>query len=101
MAVGYLPNAFLAFLDRCGVEANKVSEVYELQAHADGRRLYSGFYHLVGRMIDRQVQKQTIQFENMDISFQEDCDLLPDSFPRPVLQLNFTCDMPWILDEIA
>ncbi len=99
MTLRFLPGAFIDFLSTCGIEPNKVSEVYECEAKVDGSHLYIGFYHLVGHITRRPMRTDSTKFGNVWLSFNEECDLVPDGFPSPVLQLDFWCHIPWVLDE--
>lgn len=112
-AVEVLPKEVWDFFDMLGIDMKKVTEVYVNTANLDGTLFYGGFYHLCGQMLAGKsawvpsgasmayydwagAYEITKEFS---VSFQEDCHLLEDGFPFPVLQMEFTANIPFVLDE--
>ncbi|WIV12857.1 hypothetical protein [Proteiniborus sp. MB09-C3] len=93
------------FYKMLGIDLQKEGEFMEFETDTD-EHLYMGFYHLVGEIVKRPSNKKekwdelnTIKVDNVDFTFSEDLDLVPENFPRPVIQLEFEVMLPWLLDE--
>jgi hypothetical protein len=64
----------------------------------EGTRLYGGWFHFVGE-IDRD-QEWNEQESLWSMSLSSANSMLPESFKgHPVVQVDFTCEAPWVLDE--
>ena len=112
-AIDFLPHEVLSFFAQLGIEMKKASEVYIICANADDTLLYSGWYHLCAVMIHGESawvsasqahaywdSTKTYPITNdFKVSFQEECALLDDTFPLPVIQLQIEADIPWVLAE--
>jgi hypothetical protein len=109
-AVSNLPAELVDLLTMLGVDQNKAAEVYELYEIEKGLHLYGGWYHFVGRIVegndsfieldDKTRQAEFQQLENdFYIGFTTNINLLAKEFPTPVLQIEFTGPLPWLLDE--
>lgn len=107
-AVPELPRGLLDILHEFGIDPMKEAEVYQCMENEDGTHLYGGFYHLVGEIITGndcwvEVGKETksdggfISFGDYSVGFTADVALVPDSFPRPVIQMEFEVNIPWKL----
>ncbi len=116
-AVQTLPDETKRFFDSLGIDAKKPAEVYVNTVNADGSVSYGGFYHVCGRLlggesawvtIKRSKKARTAYWDtsktypvskNFHVSFQEDCSLVEDGFPEPVLQMEIEAELPWVLEE--
>ncbi|MCX7883932.1 MAG: hypothetical protein N2448_02750 [Caloramator sp.] len=75
----------------------------EFQTDAD-EHLYMGFYHLVGEIIkrpnkeaDKWDDSNIIKIGNVKFTFNDELDLVPQDFPKPVIQLEFEVLLPWLM----
>lgn len=99
------PRSFVALLSRLGVDPHKEAEVTELGQTHSGRHLYSGFYHFVGEVIrDPGDRMSIVGAESADstwqVFFTTRRSLALQSFgDRPLVELEFTVELPWILPE--
>ncbi len=116
-AVERLPDEAKCFFDFLGIDIAKPAEVYFCTVNADGLLDYGGFYHLCGRLlsgesawvIESRNKKATVSqwdtsktypvSKNLHVSFQEDCSLVEEGFPEPVLQMDIEAYLPWVLEE--
>ncbi|MAT97170.1 MAG: hypothetical protein CL608_08510 [Anaerolineaceae bacterium] len=109
-AVPGLPKKFGGILAKLGVDIKKAAEVYELGELKTGIHLYGGWYHVTGRIVqgdesflhidDRTRQANFRQLdEDFYIGFTTKINLVAKDFPKPVLQLEFTGNLPWLLTE--
>ncbi|MDI3478507.1 MAG: hypothetical protein PWQ59_2032 [Thermoanaerobacterium sp.] len=95
----------LNFYTMLGIDPQKEGEFMEFETDTD-EHLYMGFYHLVGEIIKRpgnETKKwddlNIIEIDNVKFTFTDDLDLVPENFPKPVIQLEFEVELPWLLEE--
>jgi len=107
-----LLNAVFKFFEELGLDLLKPSEVYENGDH-DGKLHYGGFYHIVGSYLSGEdvwqpvaknlARQNSVKMFNVadgfDIGFTHKVALVPEGFPRPVLQMEVRFSLPWVLDE--
>ena len=126
-ACNMLPKEFVRLCFSLGIDPTKAAEVYEMgRGQEEQTRFYGGWYHVVGRIVLRPGKKRTLYnrvwrqiirrvtgnhcpepsvesgyrtASGFRVSFTEVAHMVPDDFPRPVLQLDFSGDIPWILEE--
>ena len=112
-AVSKLPPVIISFFTNLGVDMRKVCECYVNYADDDGTLLYGGFYHVCGILLDgtsawKKTNENTSYWDkeasfpvssDFFISFQKDIALLEKGFPLPVIQLEFSAKIPWVLEK--
>jgi len=93
------PQSFLDFLAQLGIDHTKEDEVFEYGPEENGKRLYGGWFFFTGQMIEtgeRQVEQDGIKYW-----------IQPGkNLPRPngefgfdLLAVDFTLQVPWVLEE--
>jgi hypothetical protein len=99
-----------------GIRRDRETEVTGPVALEDGRLLYSGWFHFVGRILEGPVPKENenavarpevvskLRFhpltEGFGVLLRPGRDLLPKEFgKREVVQLDFSTEIPWVLAE--
>jgi hypothetical protein len=97
-AIETFPQDVRALLASMGVDIRKPREIMEWGAGAGGLYPYEGIYHLAGTAPAGSCPSAVLA-EGITAYFDEDCDLLPEDFPRPCFQLNVTMKLPWLLHE--
>lgn len=99
--VHVFPEAFPAFLDQLGIDANKDAEVYHTHQVLPGQHFYAGWFHFVGSL------EATGDFPQVEFGSAFKVWMCSANAPRlaafkdlPVVELNFSCDaVPWLLNE--
>ena len=100
-------------LESMGVLLEKSPEVYVNCPNEDGTLFYGGFYHLCGKIIsgknpwkvigERSKALDEDTFvplgESFQVSFTEDIALLEKDFPTPVIQMEISASIPFVLSE--
>lgn len=100
IAVDFLPKEVKDFFDMIGADMKKSPEVYVNCLNEDNTLFYGGFYHICGTIIRKQPDGETFTIsENYRIWVEEHSDLLEDNFPLPVIQLEISANIPWVLNE--
>lgn len=109
LACDTFPNQIMNIFNLLGIDPRKEGEVYECMKNEDGTHLYGGFYHIVGKIINGpDLSMPTMEGEEssslhfighneIEIGFNKDLALVPDDFPRPVIQFEFQMNVPWLL----
>ena len=112
-AVAVLPQSVIKFFADLGIDMRKVCECYVNITNDTGTLLYGGFYHVCGTLLDgesawKKINDSTAYWDdgaavsvspNFRVSFQEDISLLETGFPLPVIQLEFSASIPWVLEK--
>lgn len=111
-AVDFLPETIGSFFTGLGIDKRKACEVYANCTNPDRTVLYSGFYHLCGKMLSGKSAwvkddnkdahwNNKLAYEvakNFYVSFTEECALIENDFLHPVLQMEIYANIPWVLD---
>jgi hypothetical protein len=96
----HLPEKFVDLLNKFGIEATKPTNVSEVCTNSDGTHLYMGFYHAIASIISKPMLVEgQLELDGIQLSFSKRRDLVPDELPEPILQLDFGCNLPWVVDE--
>ncbi|KGX91158.1 hypothetical protein N781_04980 [Pontibacillus halophilus JSM 076056 = DSM 19796] len=91
-----------------GIDPHKEGEVSEYMENEDGTHLYDAFYHLVGRIVeepnDSAPHKTEDEFSSLHeheihIAFSNDLALVPEGFPKPIIQLEIQLNLPWLVNQ--
>lgn len=96
LAVSHMPAALLDVLHQLGIDPLKPAEQWVNCATPDGKAaLYGGFYHVCGRIVNSADHWMT---PDVTLFVREDCSLLSPDFPRPCFEVEFCCQLPWLLE---
>lgn len=101
----HLSSQLLEFFQSLGIDPSKEGEFMEFGQSKDGKVIYMRFYHVVGRILDGpdyvddkweklnllKIDQYEFGFSSKELSF------IPKDFPLPVIQLEFTSILPWII----
>ena len=101
------------FFDLLGADPKKVRECYVNGAAEDGTLLYGGFCHLCGTLAEGESAWKSISdresvwcgreaypvTDSFLVAFQENVDLPEDGFPQPMVQMEFSAALPWVLEK--
>lgn len=112
-AVGCLPHSVHKFFADIGVDMRKACECYVNHVNDDGTLFYGGFYHLCGTLSEgrsawKNLCDKTAYWDteaafpispDFHVSFHKDIVLLEKGVPLPVIQLDFSADIPWVLEK--
>jgi hypothetical protein len=95
-----IPGELQQLLNPLGIPFDLDTEVYHNGRLASGLHSYAGWYHFVGRILAGERENSPpLSFAPFSVYFASNCSLLPDAFAgQPVVQLEFTADVPWLSD---
>lgn len=105
-AVGTLPQAVRDFFETLGLDVEKPGELMYYQG-TPTTLSGGGWYHLVGRILEGDTMPGAKEVfpagwyelgDGFSVAFKSRCDLLPDDFPAPAIQMEFGHRMPWVLE---
>lgn len=103
-----------AVFQKMGIDMKKAREVWGNSEPKKSKMCYSGFYHVCGRVLEGGFVWEEINDhmsylieeksmfsinEDFKIGFADRIDLLEEGFPEPVVQLEISADIPWVLEE--
>ena len=92
------PPAFRELLDQLGIDPNKEGEVFDLVGPADWKiRPTGGWFYFVGEFIEKG--EKLMQAGNFQYWFQPSFPRPPACFGEPVLAVEFSAQVPWVLNE--
>lgn len=112
-AVDVLPQSVKVFFSDLGINMKKICECYVNVVNEDESLLYGGFCHICGTLLSGngawvKIDKNTAYWkkdstfsvsQNFHISFQDNISLLEKDFPLPVIQLEISANIPWVLEK--
>jgi len=112
-AVHTLPDAVQEFFRSFGVDQKKPAEMSAMFSKDGNATYYNGFYHICGKILEGREPMVKVDEKRYELDeryvvhpdgessayFTEEVYLLDKSFPAPVIQLEFDCTLPWLLDE--
>lgn len=104
-AADLFPECLKVFFSALGADVKKPIEVYVNCANEDGTLFYGGWYHLCGTLLaegeDIWQVAEGVPFgpRGFRVFFREDCHLVQENCPRPVLQMEMIADIPWVLKK--
>ena len=95
----------LQFFYQLGINPSQCNHLSYFNPQKNRLHFYIGCYHLVGK-VSHQTPLEIINSDdaikisnNLHIGFSNDLEFVPGGFTRPVLQLNFEIEDPWVLAE--
>jgi hypothetical protein len=94
------PASFGVLLEQLGIDPNKEGEVFQCMPVEDGCHLYGGWFYLVGEMVtagERNYNPPDSQ--NFDLFFTTAHCRAPEFRGGPVLSIEFTAHVKWVLPE--
>ena len=112
-AVKRFPQEVLELFDQFGVDPAKPAECYAICAKGRQAVLYGGFYHICGRILRGKEpwvavgenvrhldERYSIELPgNFSVFFTEEIHLPEPGFPAPMIQMEFTGEAAWVLNE--
>lgn len=94
------------FFQTLGLDVEKPGELMYYQG-TPSTLSGGGWYHLVGRILEGDTMPGAREMfpagwyelsDGFSVAFKSQCDLLPDDFPAPAIQMEFGHRMPWVLE---
>lgn len=88
----------IGLLESMGIDYKTEGEAMHLNKNDDGTHSYLAFYHVVGEIIEGDGVINDSE-DKLAFSTTSSCDLLPEEFPRPAIQINLSFNLDWVLDD--
>ena len=100
-AIGFMPLGAVAMLRGMGVDPLNPAEQWVYgPSQGECTLLYGAFWHMCGRILSGpRGQRCTGEADGVCYSIGTQCALVPEGFPEPVLQVDMTMKLPWVLEE--
>jgi hypothetical protein len=92
------PQGFRVLLDQLGIDPNKEGEVFDMVGPFDCMiRPTGGWFYFVGELIEPG--ERLMQVGDFQYWFQPSFPRPPTCFGEPVAAIEFSAQVPWVLDE--
>lgn len=112
-AILHLPEDVKTFFSQFGVDPAKPASLSAIHSYDGNETWYEGFYHICGEILSGKNpwipvtknqkllnEEYSIHLSNdFSIYFTEECILVDEDFPTPVIQMVFTGNFPWVIDD--
>lgn len=111
-AVDRLPQKTRDFFSSLGVDMKRICECWVYCAKDKNTLSYGGLCHICGTLLGGEsawkMKNSSMAYwddeatyslsSDFAVSFDDRIDMLEEDFPLPVIQLDFTADIPWVLE---
>lgn len=112
-AYSLLPEVVQRFFQQFGIHMGKPAEISAYNSVDGNSTFYGGFYHICGTVLTgknpwQKTGKRTYSLDqryalnltgDCSVFFTDACSLVEKDFPAPVIQMEFQCSIPWVLEE--
>jgi hypothetical protein len=94
------PASFRALLEAVGIDPAKEGEVFQYGSAEDGDYIYDGWFYLVGEMVAAGEKNTNLaDSHNFEFWFTSHCPDAPEFRGRPLLAVEFTTHVNWVLQD--
>jgi hypothetical protein len=93
-----LSSEFVTLLQKLGIDPAQPAEIVHYNDNHDGTHHYGWWYHFVGQIMSGDESWEDFA-QGMKVEFRNKDELAPENFPRPIVQLEFLSNLPWVLAE--
>lgn len=100
-----LPEIELQCFKQLGINPSQCNHLSHFDPAENDLHFYIGCYHIVGKISHQPPSKITNSDDRIGINntlhvgFSNNLEFVPERFTKPVLQLNFEIEVPWVLLE--
>lgn len=118
LATEFFPSEVHEFFSEIGVDIKKAAEIYT--SDDNGKIVdYNGFYHICAQMLSdtncwvpiEKIKDNGLSAfdennlylitEGFSVGFTNECHLLEENFPLPVIQMEISFRCPWVLEWLS
>jgi hypothetical protein len=94
------PASFKAILEQLGIDPNKEGEVFEYGPAEDGCHVYGGWFYFLGEMVTAGKRNfNATDSHEFELFFTANCPDAPAFRGGPLLAVEFTTHVKWVLPE--
>jgi hypothetical protein len=94
------PSAARAVLEQLGIDRMREAEIWRDAREADGRHIYGGFFHIIGRLPPGASAKEQAVTPDFSWWLVDRAELVPEPFRGcDLVALWFSTRVPWVLAE--
>lgn len=91
----------LEFAQQLGIDLSKPSQLEGHQVNNGAEIMYSGKYHVIGEVIDGEMDAWDIVLGEHCFSLTAEFDTVPVVMQGPVIEISFEVVLPWVLEQEA
>ena len=87
----------LDFAQQLGIDLSKPSQLESHHVNNNTAIMYSGKYHIIGEVIEGEIDAWDIVLEEHCFSLTADFDMVPVVMTGPVIEISFEVVLPWVV----
>ncbi|WP_274308042.1 hypothetical protein [Solibacillus daqui] len=88
----------LEFANKLGIDLAKPSQLESLQVNNNTAVMYSGKYHIIGEVIEGELDAWDIVLDTHCFSLTSEFDMVPIVMIGSIIEISFEVVLPWVLE---
>lgn len=90
--------AVLEFANQLGIDLAKPSQLESLPVNNNSAVMYSGKYHIIGEVIEGELDAWDIVLDTHCFSLTSEFDMVPIVMLGSIIEISFEVVLPWVLE---
>ena len=95
----YLEHIVLDFAKELGIDLSKPSQLESHQVNDNTAIMYSGKYHIIGEIVEGEVDGWDIILGEHCFSLTDEMDQVPIVMDGPIIEISFEVVLPWVIES--
>mgnify|MGYP006370497393 FL=1 len=95
----YLEHKVLDFAKKLGIDLSKPSQLESHQVNDNTAIMYSGKYHIIGEIVEGEVDGWDIILGEHCFSLTDEMDQVPIVMDGPIIEISFEVVLPWVIES--
>ena len=95
----YLEHIVLDFAKELGIDLSKPSQLESHQVNDNTAIMYSGKYHIIGEIVEGEVDGWDIILGEHCFSLTDEMDHVPIIMDGPIIEISFEVVLPWVIES--
>ncbi|MEK4131360.1 hypothetical protein NYE67_17090 [Solibacillus sp. FSL W8-0474] len=94
-----MEHVVLDFAKDLGIDLSKPSQLESHQVNDNTAIMYSGKYHIIGEIVEGEVDGWDIILGEHCFSLTDEMDQVPIMMDGPIIEISFEVVLPWVLES--
>ena len=95
----HLEPIVLDFAGELGIDLSKPSYLKSHRVNEDTAIMYSGIYHIIGEIIEGEIDAWDIVVGQHCFSLTDDMEQVPIMIDGPIIEISFEVVLPWVIEN--